>query len=225
MNRTLLEEPFSAHQIRQREGPFGILLDYIEGHAVIQRLNDAFEGGWSFEIVRHEIHEDLDEVIVLGCLSADGIIKTQFGSASISRARESGSPICLGDDLKSAATDALKKCATLLGVGLHLYRRDPNANDPKPDKHQRALPQPREENSAPSGKRPEKDSPGVPPQRISSRQQRYLQTLIREHDLSPEAIDALCIKRFGTIMDELSRPDASALIAQLKANKTLAAVS
>src|SRR5439155_19090393 len=27
----------------------------------------------------------------------------------------------LGDDLKAAATDCLKKCATLFGVGLHLY--------------------------------------------------------------------------------------------------------
>ena len=43
MNRQLLEKPFEAHQIKQREGNFGRTLDYIEGHSVIQRLNDAFE--------------------------------------------------------------------------------------------------------------------------------------------------------------------------------------
>jgi hypothetical protein len=33
--------------------------------------------------------------------------------------------VFLADDLKAAATDALKKAATLLGLGLHLYRNDP----------------------------------------------------------------------------------------------------
>lgn len=45
-----------------------------------------------------------------------------------------------GDDLKAAATDALKKCATLLGVGLHLYRNDQPANSSKTNN------QPRKEN-------------------------------------------------------------------------------
>ena len=48
--------------------------------------------------------------------------RRQFGSSKITRARESGEIISLADDLKAAATDALKKAATLLGVGLHLYR-------------------------------------------------------------------------------------------------------
>ena len=38
MNRELLEKPFEPGQIRQREGNFGKMLDYIEGHTVIQRL-------------------------------------------------------------------------------------------------------------------------------------------------------------------------------------------
>jgi recombination DNA repair RAD52 pathway protein len=50
MNRDILEQPFGPEQIKQREGNFGKKLDYIEGHAVIQRLNDAFDGDWSFTI-------------------------------------------------------------------------------------------------------------------------------------------------------------------------------
>ena len=34
---------------------------------------------------------------------------------------KTGKPVSIGDDLKAAATDALKKGASLLGVGLHLY--------------------------------------------------------------------------------------------------------
>ena len=109
MNRELLEKPFDPDQIKQREGNFGKMLDYVEGHSVIQRLNDAFEANWSFAILKHEILKETDEVVVLGELSANGIVKTQFGSSRITRARETGEMICLADDLKAAATDAIKK--------------------------------------------------------------------------------------------------------------------
>ena len=50
MNRELLEHPFDPAQIKQRKGRNGVL-DYVEGHSVIARLNEALEGAWSFEIV------------------------------------------------------------------------------------------------------------------------------------------------------------------------------
>ena len=55
MNRELVEKPFDPEQIKQREGNFGKTLDYIEGYTMIQRLNDAFDAQWSFEIVRFDI--------------------------------------------------------------------------------------------------------------------------------------------------------------------------
>jgi hypothetical protein len=58
MNRELLEKPFEPGQIKQREGNFGKLLDYIEGRAVIERLNLAFEAEWSFSILEHRILEE-----------------------------------------------------------------------------------------------------------------------------------------------------------------------
>ena len=119
MNRKLLEQPFAAHLIKQRKGNFGATLDYIEAHVVIHRLNDAFDGQWSIQIESHMQLED--EVVVLGRLTADGVVKQQFGSSKITRAKGSDQPLCIGDDLKAAGSDALKKCSTLLGVGLHLY--------------------------------------------------------------------------------------------------------
>lgn len=106
MNRDLLEKPFEPAQIKQ---------------PVIARLNEAFEGQWSFEIVRHDILEERDEILVLGKLSAEGVVKMQFGVSQITRDRETREIVSLGDDVKAAGTDALKKCATFLGVGLHLY--------------------------------------------------------------------------------------------------------
>ena len=38
--------------------------------------------------------------------------------------QESGEMVSLTDDSKAATTDAQKKCATMLGIGLHLYNGD-----------------------------------------------------------------------------------------------------
>lgn len=120
MNRELLQKPFDPTQIKQRKGRNG-MLDYVEGHTVIARLNEAFEGQWSFEIPWHDILEERGEILVLGKFSAEGVVKMQFGASQITRDKETKEIISLGDDLKAAGTDALKKCATFLGVGLHLY--------------------------------------------------------------------------------------------------------
>ncbi len=76
-------------------------------------------GNWSFEIVKHEIGDN--EVIIVGKLIADEIVKMAFGGAEIKRRKESSKIVCLADDLKAAGTDALRKTASLLAAGLHLY--------------------------------------------------------------------------------------------------------
>ena len=73
-----------------------------------------------------------DEVIVEAKLTVrtpggQTIVKTQFGGADIKRhasGARSGRPLSIADDYKAAASDALKKCASLLGIGLDLYGRD-----------------------------------------------------------------------------------------------------
>jgi len=119
MNREILEKPFAPEQIKRRQGTNGDVLDYIEGCAVIQRLNECFDAEWIFEVQDHRIYDG--EVVVLGKLTLQGISKSQFGKSRITRSKKDNSIISLGDDLKAAATDCLKKCATLFGVGLHLY--------------------------------------------------------------------------------------------------------
>ena len=131
LNCEVLEKPFPPEQIKQRAGNFGTL-DYIEGHAVIQRLNDALEGMWCFEIINHHINEKEGEVLVIGKLTVGDIVKMQFGSSQITKAKQSGDIISIADDLKAAATDSLKKCATQMGVGLYLYGKDKGSTDQVP---------------------------------------------------------------------------------------------
>jgi len=140
INLDALTRPFDPAQIRQREGRGGKMLDYLETHAVITRLNEAFSGAWSFEAVEYKTLEG--EIVVRGRLTAQGITKEQFGSSDVHRHKgqdgEKGAPVSIGDDLKAAASDALKKAATLFGVGLHLYDRPQAGQRPQ---QQRPAPQ------------------------------------------------------------------------------------
>ena len=67
--REVLEAPFPPEAIKTRPGAYGGSLSYLEGHTVIGRLNEAFGGNWSFEVVTHEILDE--EVLVLGRLRAE----------------------------------------------------------------------------------------------------------------------------------------------------------
>ena len=215
MNRELLEKPFNPEQIKQREGSFGKMLDYIEGHTVIQRLNDAFDSNWSFEIINHEILNDTGEVIVQGKLSANGVVKTQFGSSRITRARETGEMVSLAGDLKSAGTDALKKTATLLGVGLFLYSSD------KPASRRRE--NPGTDRFAKSGGNGENYSGdnnragnGNGNGRISSKQHSYILNLLKEAGMTKSELNERCVQTYGAVLAHISRSDASSLIDWLR---------
>jgi hypothetical protein len=117
--RETLERPFPRNLIRSRKGSFGKELLHVEVNHYARRLNEAFGGSWSFHTEHHETYDD--EVVVLGKLIAAGIEKTAFGSSAIIKAKETGKPLSIGDDLKAAASDALKKCSSLFGIGLDLY--------------------------------------------------------------------------------------------------------
>ena len=64
-------------------------------------------------------------------LTADGVMKMSFGGTSITRDRD-GRPVSIADDLKAAATDSLKKAASILGMGLHLYEGNKNGKSAPP---------------------------------------------------------------------------------------------
>src|SRR5436190_14583943 len=117
-------------EIKMRQGRGGMQFAYVEHGYVTERLNLVFGFNWDFEIVDKQILED--EVIVEARLTvrtpnSQTIVKTQFGGADIKRhasGPRSGRPLSIADDYKAAASDALKKCASLLGIGLDLYGRD-----------------------------------------------------------------------------------------------------
>lgn len=142
--KKVLKEKLKPEWIKKRKQG-STELSYIGGNTVIHLLNAAFNYQWSFEIVKEEIIESLPKPMytgwgqnkkavlnedgthkmeaqppylkVLGRLTVPGLgVREQFGSKIfIGGATEQES------SFKSASTDALKKCASLFGIGLELY--------------------------------------------------------------------------------------------------------
>lgn len=128
--------PPESIQVRQcfrnEETGEEILLTGYKPQYIIERLNDCFgHEGWDFEIVAHDIVKV--EAWVLGRLTVyaskfdkdaiDGPIirkvmtkKEQFGTGRYNKGTS------LGDTFKSAATNALEKCASLLDIGHEAYK-------------------------------------------------------------------------------------------------------
>ena len=122
-----LAAPFDRTHFR--DGGGGVKLEYIDGEQAVSRLNEHLGFlGWSFRVIEHGIHAEADECWALGELTVtiEGrtVVRQQFGSQKIKRSRSSGIPLDIGFDLKGAATDALKKVATLIGVALYLYEKE-----------------------------------------------------------------------------------------------------
>jgi len=203
MNRELLERPFAPEQIKQRHGTNGDVLDYIEGSAVIQRLNECFDSEWMFEIQEHSTYDD--EVVVLGKLTAQGVTKAQFGKSKIPRSRVDKTIVSLGDDLKAAATDCLKKCATLFGIGLHLYFAPPkvvsdNGNGQSGHVHHTTS-----------------FDAGVPdPGRHTAKQLSAIFSLARGRGWTNKQVRDFTHDMFGKVPDDLSKREASAIIQNLQ---------
>jgi hypothetical protein len=114
--------------IYRRKGRGGKEFDYVTGSYVERVLNFVFGFMWDFEVKEHGLRGD--HIWVLGALTVkDGkgnsITKTQFGRKEVAylkdKAHTEANMVDFGNDLKSATTDALKKCASLFGIASDVY--------------------------------------------------------------------------------------------------------
>ncbi|NWG03592.1 MAG: hypothetical protein HXY44_12125 [Syntrophaceae bacterium] len=218
MNRALLEKPFEPSQIKQRQGKFGHILDYVEGHVVTSRLNDAFDGNWSFEVVKYRILKDTDEVLVLGKLTAEGVTKMAFGSKEIERSKDTKAIISLGDDLKAASTDALKKAASLLGVGLYLYsdqRPNGKPEEGKSETPDKGLPKGNEKNQP--GPKNEPSFEGDNGSRLTNKQLAMIFAVGKSKGLQTKEIKDKALATFNKNLNFLTKAEASIFINALQA--------
>ena len=113
-----LSRPFPQQLVKQKPGKFAA--SYVEHSVISQRLLEVV-GPHGFAIDRVVTNPD---GVVSGCtatltVTIDGVevSVTEVGDVE----HPSGNN---GSNLKNAASDALKRCAMRLGVGLHLWSQD-----------------------------------------------------------------------------------------------------
>jgi hypothetical protein len=116
------------HHIYTRKGKGGGTFTYVTGVYVKKVLNYVFGWMWDFQVIDKGREED--QVWVQGRLTIKNkngeamIVKEQFGRADIKYLKGTEKMVDYGNDLKAATTDALKKCASELGVSSDIYGRE-----------------------------------------------------------------------------------------------------
>ena len=121
--------------IKKRPAKGGGTWDYVTGGYVRKVLNLMIGWDWDFEILDHTIISG--EAVVKGRLTCrtngKQIVKTQFGNKDIIYKKQTQEeitkgldkiPLSIGNDLKAAATDALKKCAAEIGIAADIYNKE-----------------------------------------------------------------------------------------------------
>ena len=161
---SVLIRPLPKDKIQTRPGKAGMEFYYITPDFVIDTLNEAFGSEWSTRIVSHAVFGENVAVVglELAVPTIEGryVVKQQFGSCEITRGLDVGSAF------KGAASDALKKCATLLGLGLELYKdEEPAATPAAPQFRTPPTPAPRPSSPSPAVPRPPVAAPPAPPAR------------------------------------------------------------
>tara|TARA_A100001201_G_scaffold142561_1_gene141116 strand:+ start:1010 stop:1642 length:633 start_codon:yes stop_codon:yes gene_type:complete len=133
-----LSEPFPKEVEKQlRKG--GTSLTYIPVSEVITRLNKVLGVDmWSYEIIsvgRDAIDTDFvtahvrltTTFVPTNDAPTITVVKDGVGGQKIKRTKN-GDLVDLGDELKGAVSDALKKAAQHLGVGIYLARSEESIN-------------------------------------------------------------------------------------------------
>lgn len=126
-----LSEPF-PQEMEKIITKSGVNLTYIPVSEVINRLNKVIGfDKWSYTIVLCE-RDAADADFVLAHvrieyfpsgIGSGSIVRDGFGGQKIKRNKQ-GQIVDLGDEFKGAISDALKKAAQSLGVGLYLARSE-----------------------------------------------------------------------------------------------------
>lgn len=116
-----LKAPVPAALIKQREGYYDsrlgrkVMLDYVEWHTIVERLNDVLGANWSLDVTEPSGHDT-------PYCKATITLHTDTGSVSRSGIGTGKDWSELG--IKKAASDALKRAAVNYGIAIELYKKE-----------------------------------------------------------------------------------------------------
>ena len=184
-----LSEAFPPNAIKKRQGGGNQMFDYVETETVIRRLNATVKV-WDFRITEIKVIDQL--LVVWGEMTIPGL-GTRAGTGV--------QKLAGGEDMwKGAASDCLKKCATLFNVGIDLYGPDLEAGE-VPNLPPRARTTTQNAIPAESG------------DGITDKQMGMIRALAEQKGVDPQTVRSMHNKPSAK---DLTRQEASALITRLQ---------
>lgn len=125
-HKTTSKEETSQLYVQKRQGPGGTTLDYVDEGYMRAKLNELYPV-WSWEIIKYEFLGK-EAVAVHGRLQIiDSGVPRSYDAIAAHRvacSRDSGNFVDLGNDMKSANTEAFKvACNRLCNIADDVYRR------------------------------------------------------------------------------------------------------
>lgn len=109
-----LSAEFPDQSVRERAGHGGVKLRWVPGRTISERLDSVLGiTGWDFDVAP----------IANNCVIGTLTVRLPDGSVAVRKdfGYETGGS---GESYKEAASDALRRCASLIGVARYLYQGD-----------------------------------------------------------------------------------------------------
>lgn len=122
-----LQATFEPGDLRSYTGRGGQNFTYVTSRKVAQRLDDVFgPGGWTYDWEAVVLTEPFVVKGVLACkVDGEWVAKSDAGYQNSVRDAETGKGRSDDEPVKSAVTDAMRRCAALWGIGRYLYEARP----------------------------------------------------------------------------------------------------
>ena len=220
--------------IHSRPSPWGGEIEYVTGEYVKRKLMKAFNGALRVTVREIETVEDcilthisLEYPITQFCKTGNFVNDewARIDEVGVSTIRKQGSTTNYSTAIKASHTDALKRAATHLGIGLDLYEKT-SVMETKMEGHQQAM----RNNSTPDWVQPTQQAASQPMRYNSSfsgssgateKQKGYLKSILKrvKEDYTPEWLSentGVPVEQFQNDMSGLGKNEASSVIDILR---------
>lgn len=123
----LFKEKTPKEVIKLRKGAGGKMFPYVPIDYVVKKLDDKFGLFWEWIVDNSnqtDTHIIVQGRVVIKAPNGFSISRGGFGRASIKFYSGTKNPVDIGNDYKSANSDALKKAASLFGIAADVYYKE-----------------------------------------------------------------------------------------------------
>jgi len=222
--------------IHSRPSPWGGEIEYVTGEYVKRKLMKAFNGALRVTVREIETVEDcilthisLEYPITQFCKTGNFVNDewARIDEVGVSTIRKQGSTTNYSTAIKASHTDALKRAATHLGIGLDLYEKT-SVMETKMEGHQQAM----ANNSTPDWVQPAQKAAYNPTKKsapssfsntslASDKQKGYLKSLLKRVQPNYDAswlntATGIPVEQFNNDFANLGKNEASSVIDILK---------